>query len=106
MQKYTFVFKTDPFVSHFSSNFLDFVPQNCFLIGNIIFVDFFLYFCNVNVNKIFEENKYKIKQKTFLISRDFDKHLPDPLFFAHFLQISRFYALLPPKKDSGCDHFL
>ena len=24
--KYTFVYKDDPFVSHFSSNFLDFVP--------------------------------------------------------------------------------
>ena len=40
MQEYTFVYKIDPFVSQFSSNFLDFVPQNCFLLGNI-FADFF-----------------------------------------------------------------
>ena len=40
MQEYTFVYKNDPFVSHFSSNFLDFFPQNCVLLGNI-FAGFF-----------------------------------------------------------------
>ena len=40
VQEYIFVYKNDPFVSYFSSNVLDFVPKNYFLIGNI-FLDIF-----------------------------------------------------------------
>ena len=52
MQEYTFVYKNYPFVSHFSSNFLILSPKIAFYLG--IYLRGFLYFCNENVNKIFE----------------------------------------------------
>ena len=53
MEEYTFVYKNNPFVSHFSSNFLDLSLKIAFYLERYLRV-FFLYFCNVNVNKIFE----------------------------------------------------